>query len=57
MAGSVADWLALCNRPDAMNELYAQYAHLTPADLQRVASTYFSSHNRSEVTLTSEAAK
>jgi zinc protease len=57
VAASVAEWIAICNRPDAINELFDQYEHLTPADLQRVASTYFSARNRTEVTLKSEAAK
>lgn len=49
--------IALTDRPDSMNELYAAYDRLTPADLQRVAARYFTAANETVVTLESEKAK
>ena len=40
--------------PTSMNDLYAAYDRLTPADLQRVAATYFAPTNETVVTLESE---
>jgi zinc protease len=49
--------IAATGRPDSMNDLYAAYDRLTPADLKRVAGHYFSGTNRTVVTLESEPAK
>jgi len=49
--------VAVAGRAEAINELYAAYDRLTPADLQRVAAKYFVSANETEVTLESEAKK
>jgi zinc protease len=53
-AMAVSDAIALTGRPDAMNELYAAYDRLTPADLQRVAARYFREMNETVITLDSE---
>ena len=54
VAMAVGQAIALTGRPDAMNDLYAAYDRLTPADLTRVAGRYFAPSNRTVVTLTSE---
>lgn len=46
--------IAITDRPDSMNELYAAYDRLTPEDLQRVAKRYFAKTNETVVTLESE---
>jgi zinc protease len=46
--------IAITGRPDAMNDLYAAYDRLTPADLQRVARSYFAATNRTVITLETE---
>jgi zinc protease len=55
VARAVSESISTTGRPDAMNELYAAFDRLKPADLQRVASKYFEAKNRNVVTLTSEA--
>ncbi len=57
VALAVGSSIALTDRPDAMNELYAAYARVTPADVQRVAQRYFASTNETVVTLESEPKK
>jgi zinc protease len=54
VAMAVSASIAITDRPDSMNELYAGYDRLTPADLQRVAKTYFAESNETVVTLESE---
>jgi zinc protease len=46
--------IATTGRPDAMNDLYAAYDRLTPADLQRVAGRYFAPTNETVITLESK---
>jgi zinc protease len=54
VALAVGQSIAATGRLDAMNELYAAYDRLTPADLQRVARTYFAATNRTVVILETE---
>ncbi|MBX6314064.1 MAG: insulinase family protein [Isosphaeraceae bacterium] len=54
VALAVSRAIAINGRAEAINELYAAYDRLTPADLQRVAQRYFAPTNRTVVTLTSE---
>ena len=54
VALAVGQAIALTGRPDAMNDLYAAYDRLAPADLMRVAGRYFAPSHRTVVTLTSE---
>jgi zinc protease len=56
-AMAVSESIATTGRPDSMNDLYAAYDRLTPADLQRVAGRYFARTNETVVTLESEKAK
>lgn len=49
--------ISVAGRAEAMNELYAAYDRLTPADLQRVAAKYFVPSNETEITLESEVKK
>lgn len=49
--------IAVTGRPDAMNDLFAAYEALTPADLQRVAARYFAATNQTAVILRSEASR
>jgi zinc protease len=57
VAHVVGESIATTGRPDAMNDLFAAYDRLTPADLQRVAGRYFAPTNETVVTLTSEKKK
>jgi zinc protease len=57
VARAVAASISTTGRPDAMNDLYAAYERLTPADLQRVAAKYFEPTNRTVVTLETEKAR
>jgi zinc protease len=54
VALAVGQSIATTGRPDAMNDLYAAYDRLTPADLQRVAGRYFAATNETMVTLESK---
>jgi zinc protease len=54
VANAVGQSIAAMGRPDAMNDLYAAYDRVTPADLQRIASRYFTATNRTVVILDSE---
>jgi zinc protease len=51
VAHAVGQSIATTGRPDSMNDLYAAYDRLTPADLQRVAGRYFAPTNETVVTL------
>ncbi|MDR3637710.1 MAG: pitrilysin family protein [Isosphaeraceae bacterium] len=57
VALAVGASIAITDRPDSMNELYAAYDRLTPEDLQRVAKKYFAKSNETVVTLESETKK
>ncbi len=46
MADAVGTAVATTGRPESINELYAAYDRLTPADLQRVAAQYFQPDQR-----------
>jgi zinc protease len=56
IALAVGQSIATTGRPDAMNDLYAAYDRLRPADLQRVAARYFAPANQTVVTLESKEA-
>jgi zinc protease len=57
VALAVGQSIATTGRPDAMNDLYAVYDRLTPADLRRVAGRYFAPTNETVVSLESETSK
>jgi zinc protease len=57
VALTVCDSIAIDGRPDAMNDLFATYDRLTPADLQRVAARYFTPTNETMITLETERKK
>ncbi len=57
VALAVGQSIATTGRPDSMNDLYAAYERLTPADLQRVAARHFAPTNRTVVILASETPK
>jgi zinc protease len=57
VARTVGESIATDGRPDAMNELFATYERLTPADLQRVAARYFTPTNETMITLETEKKK
>jgi zinc protease len=57
VALTVGESIALYGKPDAMNDLFATYERLTPADLQRVAGTYFVTTNETVITLETEKQK
>ncbi|WP_165220335.1 M16 family metallopeptidase [Aquisphaera insulae] len=54
VARAVGESIATTGRPDAMNDLFAGYERLTPADLQRVAAKYFVPTNETTITLETE---
>ncbi|HMB07329.1 MAG TPA: insulinase family protein, partial [Isosphaeraceae bacterium] len=57
VALAVGQSIATTGRPDAMNDLYAAYDRLTPADLRRVAGRHFAPNNETVVALESEMSK
>jgi zinc protease len=54
VARSLGTYLELTGDPQALNQMYATYARVTPEDVQRVSGKYFDKTNRSVVTLSSE---
>jgi zinc protease len=54
VAHAVGESIAITGRPDAMNDLFAAFERLTPADLQRVAARYFIPTNETVVILETE---
>lgn len=57
VALAVSQSIATTGRPDAMNDLYAAYDRLTPADLVRVAGRFFAPTNETVVILETEKSK
>ncbi|MDG3003128.1 M16 family metallopeptidase [Paludisphaera mucosa] len=57
VARAVGESIAMTGRPEAVNELYAAYDRLTPADLQRVAARYFAATHETAVTLETKETK
>jgi zinc protease len=54
IARAACESIAIAGSIEAINEYYDRYARVTPADLVRVASTYFKPENRTVVTLVAE---
>lgn len=54
IAQTLAHYVALRRTPETINRIFARYAELTPADLQRIARKYFIDAERTIVTLTGE---
>jgi zinc protease len=52
IAGILARYVALRRTPETINNLYDQYAALTPEDVQQAAAKYLSEDSRTTVTLT-----
>ena len=46
VANTIAETVAVTGRPESINELYAAFDRLTPADLQRVAKRVFPTGQR-----------
>jgi zinc protease len=57
VALTVGESIAVSGRPDALNDLFATLDRLTPADLQRVATTYLIPTNQTAITLETEKRK
>jgi zinc protease len=57
VANMIAQTVAVTGRPESVNELYAAFDRLTPADLQRVAGRYFQPTNETAITLETEIKK
>ncbi len=57
VARAVGESIAITGRPDSMNDLFAGYQQLVPADLQRVAAKYFVPSNETAITLETEKPK
>ena len=53
VANALAPYIFLRRTPDTINKLFALYQQITPQDIKAVASQYFTSNNRTIVTLTS----
>jgi zinc protease len=56
IASAVARSLRASRTPDTINRVYDQYARISPEDIQRVASKYFTPKNRTIVTLSGPGA-
>jgi zinc protease len=56
VAGNAAQAIALVGDVDAINQRFAQYGKVTPADIQRVARDTFRTQNETIVTLSHKAA-
>ena len=54
IAETLAHYLQLTGDPDTVNRVYSLYDAVTPDDVRRVASEYFSEANRTLVLLTEE---
>ena len=57
VADAVGTAVATTGRPESINELFAAYDRLTPADLQRVAAKYFQPGNETAIILETEIKK
>jgi predicted Zn-dependent peptidase len=57
VAGAVGTAVALTGRPESISELYHAFDRLRPADLQRVAGTFFQSVNETAIILETEKKK
>lgn len=55
IAGALAPYIALRNTPESINNLFALYDQITPADIRAVATRYFTDRNRTIVTLATKA--
>jgi zinc protease len=55
VAGAVGTAVGIAGGPEWINELYAAYDRLTPADIERVAAKYFQAGNETVITLQSES--
>jgi len=56
IAQALAPYIGLRRTPETINKLFDLYQRITPQDIQRVASQYFTPNNRTIVTLTSQGA-
>ena len=56
MAAQAAEAIALTGDVDAINQRFAEYRKVTPADIQRVARAVFQSQNETIVTLSHKGA-
>ena len=57
VANAVGTAVATTGRPEAINDLFAAYDRLTPADLMRVAAKYFQPGNETAIILETETKK
>jgi zinc protease len=57
VADAVGTAVATAGRPEWINELYAAYDRLTPADLKRVAAKYFEPSNETAIILQTESTR
>ena len=55
IASMLASFVALRRTPESMNQVYEQYARLTPEDVQQAAAKYLVESGRTIVTLTGPA--
>jgi zinc protease len=55
VASAVGTAVGIAGRPEWINELYAAYDRVTPADLMRVAAKYFQPGNETTIILQSES--
>lgn len=51
IADTLAHYISLRRTPETINRIFARYAEVTPAELQRVARKYFVENERTTVTL------
>ena len=56
IARSLAPYIALRRTPETINQLFALYESITPADVRDAARSYFKENNRTIVTLATKSA-
>jgi zinc protease len=57
VADAIGEAVATTGRPESINELFAAYDRVTPADLTRVAAKYFQPDNTTAIILETEIKK
>jgi zinc protease len=54
VASALAAYIGLRRTPETIDKLFGLYQRITPQDMQRIASQYFTENNRTIVTLASK---
>jgi zinc protease len=57
IANALAQYIGLRRTPETINKLFALYQQITPQDIRAAANEYFTTNNRTIVTLTAKGGK